>query len=323
MVTGWKSINGSWYYLESNGVMATGWKSISGSWYYLESNGAMATGWKSINGSWYYLESNGAMATGWKSINDSWYYLHSSGAMATGWLALGDSRYYLNSSGHMLTGNQVIDGVSYTFNSSGALVSSSVPIGKSYSDAMSSIRTILWAIGFKGTIDTGVELPPINVNNAEIRASVGTQSTIGAGDGKLFKFSVVNDKVSLVPSDFPINEYIKLKNKLDELALEIGNGDISIVINSRSQIIIELKVKLIESPVVLSNNLYCKITISFHPDLVPQEVYENCINAQDVRQVAFVSASVILLAIAISTPGFREIAQEIITKIVEFFLQFA
>ncbi|MBU3207977.1 peptidoglycan-binding protein, partial [Clostridium algidicarnis] len=121
MVTGWKSINGSWYYLQSNGVMATGWNSINGSWYYLESSGVMATGWNSIDGSWYYLESNGAMATGWKSIDGSWYYLESSGAMATGLKSINDSWYYLESNGAMATGEIIMSGKTYHFDNSGRL----------------------------------------------------------------------------------------------------------------------------------------------------------------------------------------------------------
>ena len=83
MVTGWKLIDGNWYYLEQSGAMATGWKLISNNWYYLEQNGAMVTGWKLIDSNWYYLEENGSMATGWRLINNNWYYMYGSGIMAT------------------------------------------------------------------------------------------------------------------------------------------------------------------------------------------------------------------------------------------------
>ncbi|MCB2288110.1 bacteriocin, partial [Clostridium algidicarnis] len=105
----WVQKGDSWYYYE-NGLMVTGWKSINGSWYYLESSGAMATGWNSIDGSWYYLESSGAMATGWKQINNLWYYMESNG--------------------HMVNGENIIDGTKYIFNSSGALVSGNAPNDK-------------------------------------------------------------------------------------------------------------------------------------------------------------------------------------------------
>jgi hypothetical protein len=39
--------------------MQTGWKQIDGVWYYFNGSGAMQTGWIQENGKWYYLESNG------------------------------------------------------------------------------------------------------------------------------------------------------------------------------------------------------------------------------------------------------------------------
>ena len=62
MVTGWKKVSGSWYYLNEDGQMATGWKKVSGSWYYLNEDGQMVTGWKKVSGSWYYLNEDGRMA---------------------------------------------------------------------------------------------------------------------------------------------------------------------------------------------------------------------------------------------------------------------
>ena len=81
-VTGWKQIDGKWYYFEANGVMQTGWKQVSGKWYYLHTDGAMRTGWKQIGGKWYYFHTDGAMRTDWKQIGDKWYYLHEDGHMA-------------------------------------------------------------------------------------------------------------------------------------------------------------------------------------------------------------------------------------------------
>ncbi|OCA97438.1 Ig-like domain-containing protein [Clostridium beijerinckii] len=69
MDTGWfKDSDGTWYYLCDGknygalGYMETGWKFIDGKWYFLKSNGAMATGWTYVDGSWYYLYSDGSMA---------------------------------------------------------------------------------------------------------------------------------------------------------------------------------------------------------------------------------------------------------------------
>ena len=65
-VTGWKQIDGKWYYFESTGVTQTGWKLVSGKWYYFHTDGAMRTDWKQIDGKWYYFHTDGAMRTGWK-----------------------------------------------------------------------------------------------------------------------------------------------------------------------------------------------------------------------------------------------------------------
>ncbi|WP_347707942.1 hypothetical protein [Clostridium sp. C2-6-12] len=97
--TGWKQINGTWYLMDSTGIMQTGWKQDNGTWYLLRDNGSMATGWLQSNGLWYFLENSGAMKTGWKQDGGKWYYLYSNGSMAS---------------------NTVIDG--YTLDASGAWI---------------------------------------------------------------------------------------------------------------------------------------------------------------------------------------------------------
>ena len=46
---GWVKIEIGWMYNE-NGKPVTGWKLIDGKWYYFESTGVMQTGWKQISG---------------------------------------------------------------------------------------------------------------------------------------------------------------------------------------------------------------------------------------------------------------------------------
>lgn len=117
---GWIKLNGTWYYLDSNGVMATGWEKINNKWYYMDSEGRMSTGWEKVNNQWYYMHSNGAMATGWIKVNNKWYYLNSSGSMATGWVKTDNQWYYLKIDGAMVTGSYMIKNKSNVFSSSGA-----------------------------------------------------------------------------------------------------------------------------------------------------------------------------------------------------------
>ena len=118
----WKSIDGVWYYFDTNSNMTTGWQQIGGIWYYMNSSGAMTTGWQQIGGTWYYMNSSGAMQTGWQQIGGTWYYMNGSGAMQTGWQTIGNQTYYLNEGGAMATGWKLVENVWYYFNSSGYLL---------------------------------------------------------------------------------------------------------------------------------------------------------------------------------------------------------
>jgi glucan-binding YG repeat protein len=127
MQTGWKQINGQWYYFQSDGKMKTGWLTLSGRTYYLNNNGNMAVGWKQINDYWYYFDGNGVRQSGWKQIYGKWYYFSSDGKMRTGWVRTsknvwgyytskgyagkagwkkkdGDSWYYITKNGRAKTG---------------------------------------------------------------------------------------------------------------------------------------------------------------------------------------------------------------------------
>ncbi len=118
----WKSIDGVWYYFDTNSNMTTGWQQIGGIWYYMNSSGAMTTGWQQIGGTWYYMNSSGAMQTGWQQIGGTWYYMNGSGVMQTGWQTIGNQTYYLNESGAMATGWKLVENVWYYFNGSGYLL---------------------------------------------------------------------------------------------------------------------------------------------------------------------------------------------------------
>ena len=127
---GWIRPDGSdWYYLNEQGRMLTGWQRIGGNWYYLDGSGRMLTGWQRIGGVWYYLDGSGAMLTGWQRIGGVWYYLDGSGRMLTGWQRIGDTWYYLDGSGRMLTGWQYVGNAWYYLNGSGAMLTGWQQIG--------------------------------------------------------------------------------------------------------------------------------------------------------------------------------------------------
>ena len=136
--TGWKQVNGAWYFIKKDGTKAIGWhKAESGewayqgqdtkdTWFHLESDGKMNTGWfKDTDGSWYFLCDGkgygalGAMETGWKYINGTWYFLKDNGVMATGWQQVNGKWYYLYSDGSMAS-NTAIDG--YRLDKTGAWI---------------------------------------------------------------------------------------------------------------------------------------------------------------------------------------------------------
>ena len=82
-VTGWKQIEGKWYFFNAEGVSQKWWVQDNGTWYYLNGSGEMQTGWLQDNGTWYYLEGSGAMkASQWFEVDGKWYYVDATGALA-------------------------------------------------------------------------------------------------------------------------------------------------------------------------------------------------------------------------------------------------
>ena len=118
---GWvQGVPGQWKYME-NGKASTGWKLVNGVWYFMDEQGIMKTGWLLNNNVWYYLKDSGAMATNWQYINGKWYWLSQDGAMRTGWKYINNVWYYMEDSGAMLENTvRNIDGIDYRFDVSGA-----------------------------------------------------------------------------------------------------------------------------------------------------------------------------------------------------------
>lgn len=204
--TGWKSIDGSWYYFGSNGYMKTGWVNDNGSWYYLSTNGDMKTGWINDNNTWYYLNNSGVMQTGWINDNGSWYYTNESGAMQTGFLNLDNKTYYLNESGAMITGDITLDGVKYSFNENGEKISSSNIITDSANTD--------------------------NTNASTNNETVKEETTSGGGGGGSSTSSTIEDSDLPSYSDlygtWKISQYISnsgIESDLSELLINLAIGE--------------------------------------------------------------------------------------------------
>ena len=99
--TGWKKVDGDWYYFGSDAFMKTGWQKIDGTWFFFNGGGKMKTGWQKLNGSWYFFNNGGYMKTGWLIQNGKWYYLNSGGNMQTAWKKISNKWYYFYSNGEM------------------------------------------------------------------------------------------------------------------------------------------------------------------------------------------------------------------------------
>ena len=100
MRTGWIKEAEGWYY--GDNTSSTGWKYINGAWYYLDGANAEYPGLmlencrQAIGGATYFFRTSGAMYTGWVQMPEGWYYTTGSGAMATGWQSVGGTWYYLD-----------------------------------------------------------------------------------------------------------------------------------------------------------------------------------------------------------------------------------
>lgn len=164
----WKLIKNLWYHFDANGIMQTGFLTLNGKTYYLQSSGAMKTGWQKISNTWYYFDSSGAMVSnGWRWINSKCYYFDKNGKMAANtwidgsyvdasgawvkdkkqepdkwirssgrwwyrhgdgtytrsdWEYIGNKWYYFDQNGWMITGWQKVSGSWYYMESNGARV---------------------------------------------------------------------------------------------------------------------------------------------------------------------------------------------------------
>ena len=152
----WLHLNDDWgenakgndYYLNSNGKMQTGgWFKLDGSWYYIQSNGArrfselseiggkkylfaedgkMLTGHQVFNGKKMFFADSGALQTAgkpstWQKISSDWYFYDEDGLRTVGKKNINGTTYYFNQEGVMQTGWAFIDGHWNYFANSGVM----------------------------------------------------------------------------------------------------------------------------------------------------------------------------------------------------------
>ena len=123
-VTGWKQINGKWYYFDTNGIMIADQRIKPGSYtYYLKSNGVMASDeWIKDDNGWSWADDKGhIVANEWIWTGNQWYYIKSNSYMASSeWIRYGTYWYWMDASGR-ITRDKIVQagGVKYYLKSNG------------------------------------------------------------------------------------------------------------------------------------------------------------------------------------------------------------
>lgn len=124
MLTGWNVIGTDTCYFDpATGAIQTGWINVDGSVYYLGTEGKLHVGLCAIGENQYYFDATGRLYTGFLSDGvNTFYFSPADGTMARGWTAVDNGIcYFAQDSGLMYTGLQNIDNKLYLFDASGRL----------------------------------------------------------------------------------------------------------------------------------------------------------------------------------------------------------
>lgn len=160
MVTGWKNINGKYYYLlktatetAPKGSRAVGFCTIGKKTFYFSSKGVLQTGWQTIDGQNYYFKKNGSagtvgmMATGMQTIGGGRYLMKADGSVSVGWTTYKKKTYFFSNStklgtrGRAITGWKKIGKYKYYFNTAGVMQKSCWIDKKYYLDSDGHMMT--------------------------------------------------------------------------------------------------------------------------------------------------------------------------------------
>ena len=126
MQTGWLNLDGTWYYLNTDGSMAkdiwigTYYVDANGAWYYFDANGYMLANTTTPDG--YYVDENGAwIVEGWQNSGYGWWYQRANGTYPhSEWEMINGIWYYFDANGYMLANTTTPDG--YYVDENGAWV---------------------------------------------------------------------------------------------------------------------------------------------------------------------------------------------------------
>lgn len=125
-----------WIYCGTDGRFVTGWKKINGNWYYFNTvTGLMSSGdTEYLDDGSYYINEQGKLMTGWIDRGDGdWLYAGSDGKLYENkWFNYNGSWYYFAGGGHMINSNwssYAIDGKVYNFDDNGKCLN---PSGDGY-----------------------------------------------------------------------------------------------------------------------------------------------------------------------------------------------
>lgn len=132
-------IDGSKYYINSDGTLRTGWVRL-GSWtmYFDRSTGAAHTGISEADGSYYLFSGSGILqeGSGIPVIDGNKYWMNSDSSLNSGWLDMGAIKMYFDpATFRAAKGVTVVDGKKYAFDANGCLLTGSgTPVinGKKY-----------------------------------------------------------------------------------------------------------------------------------------------------------------------------------------------
>ena len=111
--TGWKKIDGKWYYFQAGyKVDFEGWL-LSGKKLYYQKYDGLATGVQLIRGKLYKFDSDGVLVKsynyeeGWKQIEGNWYYFHNGEAVSNGIVTSGGKTYLFDGEGKLALNQHV------------------------------------------------------------------------------------------------------------------------------------------------------------------------------------------------------------------------